>query len=56
MSDTTPPETRRLVEETVEMLKRQAGVLASRRRPLSNEEVERRLRLIRRQAESQRGR
>ena len=56
MADTTPPEIRRLVDDTVQLLKRQAGVLAPRRRPLSNDEVERRLRLIRRQAESQRGR
>lgn len=54
MADLTPPQTRRLVEETVELLKRQTGVLARPRRPLSNEEVEKRLRLIRQQAESQR--
>lgn len=54
--DLTPPELRRLVDETVDMLKRQAGVYARPRKPVSNEEVERRLRMIRRQAESQRGR
>ena len=55
MADTTPPEIRRLVDDTVQLLKRQTGVLSPQRRPLSNEEVEKRLRLIRRQAESRRG-
>lgn len=53
-TETTPPEIRRLVDDTVQMLKRQAGVFARPRHPMSDEEVEKRLRLIRRQAESQR--
>lgn len=53
-ADVTPPEIRELVDDTVERLKRQAGVIGPRRRPLSNEEVEKRLRMIRRQVESQR--
>lgn len=54
--DLTSDETRQMVNETVELLKRQTGVYERRRKPLTDEQVRRRLELIRRQAESQRGR
>ena len=50
--DLTPPELRDLVDDTVELLKRRAGVMDRPRHPLTNEEVERRLRMIRRRAQS----
>lgn len=53
-NDLTPPELREQVDDLVERLMRQAGVHARPKRPLSSEEVEKRLRLIRAQAESQR--
>ncbi len=51
----TPPELRDLVDDTVELLKRRADVMDRTRHPLTNEEVERRLRMIRRRAQATAG-